>query len=246
MAALFLDCAGSLTQVALRLPSGQAFEFVEEASQGHGTQALPLIRHALGQAGIELDELKLLAVGRGPGSFNGVRVALTTMKGLAFALRVPLIAAHRLEALAASALPALVSRAGESTLSCIPLIDAGRGQYYWALYEGAELRERHAPTLASMEEIAAALASEPAAASLRSGLWLCPLPSGEAEMASDSIAHRLDLESRVEPTEISPAATLELLQGRYRRQGADDPVALEAMHLRAFDAKLPATPLRLS
>lgn len=68
----------------------------------HASQLLPRIAEVLDEAGLEAGDLEGLVVGRGPGSFTGVRIAAATARGLAASLRIPLWTIGSLAAGAAS------------------------------------------------------------------------------------------------------------------------------------------------
>ncbi|MDI3279958.1 MAG: tRNA (adenosine(37)-N6)-threonylcarbamoyltransferase complex dimerization subunit type 1 TsaB, partial [Bacillota bacterium] len=92
----------------------------------HSERLMPALVRLLAEAGVEPKELDLIAVSIGPGSFTGLRIGVATAKGLAYALRKPLVAVGSLDALAYGA-----------SLGCgyiCPLIDARRGRVYTALY----------------------------------------------------------------------------------------------------------------
>ncbi len=92
----------------------------------HGKALEPLLRAVLADAGSSPEDLAGIAVGLGPGSFTGTRIGVAAAKGLAFGLDVPLVGIGSLEVLAAGV--------GDAGL-CAPLVDAGRGRVYGALYE---------------------------------------------------------------------------------------------------------------
>jgi tRNA threonylcarbamoyladenosine biosynthesis protein TsaB len=70
------------------------------AHKSHSEKLLPALDQLLKGAGLAPGDLEGLAVGIGPGSFTGTRIALSTAKGLALALGIPLVGISSLEALA--------------------------------------------------------------------------------------------------------------------------------------------------
>jgi tRNA threonylcarbamoyladenosine biosynthesis protein TsaB len=91
---------------------------------------MPTIDRLLGDCGFTPGDLEGLAVSIGPGSFTGLRVGLSTAKGLALALGIPLAPVPTLDALA-SALPF-------AALPVCPLLDARKGEVYLSLYHWAD------------------------------------------------------------------------------------------------------------
>jgi tRNA threonylcarbamoyl adenosine modification protein YeaZ len=102
---------------------------------------LPAITTGLADLGLGLDDIGLLAVADGPGSFTGVRIGLTTVKAL--------MEARELPAVAVSTLAAVAFAQPEPTLAAM---DAGRGEVYWGEYpagnEGVEKTGEFASRLA--------------------------------------------------------------------------------------------------
>jgi tRNA threonylcarbamoyladenosine biosynthesis protein TsaB len=92
----------------------------------HGERLLPAIDEMLRTARCRLDEVDALAVAKGPGSFTGLRIGISTMKGLAFAIRKPLVGIPTLDALAWT-LPFAAH-------PVCPVLDARKGEVYAALY----------------------------------------------------------------------------------------------------------------
>lgn len=95
----------------------------------HTETLLPLIGRVLAQADVALPEIAGIGVSIGPGSFTGLRVALGTVKGFAYAMGQKVVGVPTLEALART-----VSE-GEG-LVC-PLLDARKGEIYAALFRRA-------------------------------------------------------------------------------------------------------------
>lgn len=89
-----------------------------------------LIQNAVEHAGFELADVDAFAVAKGPGSYTGLRIAVSTAKGLCFALDKPLIAVNTLEALALQ----VTSFYSDNYLFC-PLLDARRMEVFCALFD---------------------------------------------------------------------------------------------------------------
>lgn len=99
---LAFDTSSSLGSVALaRGPEVLALGWLTDARQ-HASQLVPEIASSLRRAGLERDEIGGVVVGRGPGSFTGIRVAVATAMGLSRSLGVPLWHHSSLAAAAAS------------------------------------------------------------------------------------------------------------------------------------------------
>ncbi len=105
------------------------------AMEGKGSRnekLLPAIDWLLAENQIDRARIDLFAVTRGPGSFTGVRIGLATIQGLALALGKPVCAMSTHEAIAC----------GETGRVAI-VDDAGRGEFYVSVFDGAELIAPH-------------------------------------------------------------------------------------------------------
>ena len=94
----------------------------------HAEGLLPLIDEVLQRAGTDFSSLSLVGVAVGPGSFTGLRIGISTAKGLVYGSDTPVVGVRTLEA-AAYRVPA----ADGTTLVC-PMLDARKGEVYGALY----------------------------------------------------------------------------------------------------------------
>ncbi|MCF7792709.1 MAG: tRNA (adenosine(37)-N6)-threonylcarbamoyltransferase complex dimerization subunit type 1 TsaB [Candidatus Cloacimonetes bacterium] len=92
----------------------------------HSERLMPQIDFGLKQCKITLDEIDLIAVANGPGSFTGLRIGLATAKGLCMGKQIPLFPVNTLELLAYNAFG--------SRLAVLPFIDAKMNEVYAALY----------------------------------------------------------------------------------------------------------------
>jgi len=97
------------------------------------------VHKLLAVAGIQPKDLQAIAVSNGPGSYTGLRIGLSSAKGLCYALNIPLIAINTLDMMAAAAIQ------NEADLFC-PMIDARRMEVYTAVYDNKSARvvEPHA------------------------------------------------------------------------------------------------------
>lgn len=127
MKLLALDTATEACSAALYVDE-EIIARYEIAPRRHTQLVLPMCDMLLAQAGITLAQLDLLAFGRGPGSFTGVRIAAAVVQGMAFAHDLPVAPVSTLAGLAQEAME--VSR--ESKV--VAAIDARMREVYWGYY----------------------------------------------------------------------------------------------------------------
>ncbi|WP_346354861.1 tRNA (adenosine(37)-N6)-threonylcarbamoyltransferase complex dimerization subunit type 1 TsaB [Azotosporobacter soli] len=154
MPILALDTATMVSGVALAAQGKVIAELTLQIGKTHSEMLLPHIKELLNMAGIDKKELRAVAVSIGPGSFTGLRIGLATAKALAYALKIPLIGVSTLEALAyGAATPGAL---------IVPLLDAQKGNVYYAAFgwDANGLREERAAGVAAIEDILAQLAQE--------------------------------------------------------------------------------------
>jgi tRNA threonylcarbamoyladenosine biosynthesis protein TsaB len=113
------------------------------------------LARVLAEDGTTLEQVGLLAVATGPGSFTGLRVGIATMQGLAVATGVPLIGIPSFDALAH--IGSKDERARGSQIQIATWVDAWRGEVFAALYSGGRATE--APLVAKPAALLAALGS---------------------------------------------------------------------------------------
>lgn len=115
--------------------------------KGHARLLAPMIQEVLRHVKWSVKDLSALVVSAGPGSYTGLRVGVSTLKGIAVATGLPMIGINSLEALAGNVL----DLATELKANIIPMTDARRMEVYLARYDqnGKELNE---PSAQIMEE----------------------------------------------------------------------------------------------
>jgi tRNA threonylcarbamoyladenosine biosynthesis protein TsaB len=113
--------------LAKQCPPYKAAEVVETG--GGGMQALGMIEAALREAGLEREQIDIITIGLGPGSYTGIRAALSIAQGWQLARGVKLLGISSAECLATQA------RAEKIHGRVNVVIDAQRGEFYRAVYE---------------------------------------------------------------------------------------------------------------
>jgi len=126
MKILALETATPLGGVALIEDEKLLAEYRVDMTMSHAERLMTLVDRALKDCGWVFADLEALAVSIGPGSFTGLRVAVSTVKGLATGRPIPVAAVPTLEALAWNA-------AAGRQLIC-PMIDAKKQEVYAALF----------------------------------------------------------------------------------------------------------------
>lgn len=121
------ETASHLGGVGLCGPEGRIAEVCFQSETGYGERLLPAFDRLLADAGLSMTAIEGLAVSIGPGSFTGLRIGLSTVKGLALATGKPVVGVPTLEALA-TVLPAC-------RYPICALLDARMGEVYAALFE---------------------------------------------------------------------------------------------------------------
>ncbi len=127
MLILGMDTATAWGSMALLEDEEIILEVSLKAMKGGGEYLLAVLAMMTAKTGHKLNELQLIAVGTGPGSYTGIRVGLAAAKGLAVALGIPVVALSTLRILAEN---------GRYAADWVaPMIDARRGEIYTALYQ---------------------------------------------------------------------------------------------------------------
>jgi tRNA threonylcarbamoyladenosine biosynthesis protein TsaB len=156
---LAIDATAHFGSLAIAEDTTVIEEVLLHAPEGFGAVLFPQIEKLLERHDWRLASIDCFAAAAGPGSFTGVRIGLTAVKGLAEAFGKPAAAVSNLLALAAC---------GSAPLRAA-VIDARRGEVYGAVYD-AELRE------VSPEVV------------MKFPAWLATLPPGDIEFLSNDFA----------------------------------------------------------
>lgn len=127
---LQIETATSVCSVALSL-NGDTIALKERNEPNiHASQLTLFIKEVMEQANLTFQQLDGVAVSMGPGSYTGLRIGVSTAKGLCFALDRPLIAVHTLKMMANG----FITNNKTNGLIC-PMIDARRMEVFTAIYK---------------------------------------------------------------------------------------------------------------
>jgi tRNA threonylcarbamoyladenosine biosynthesis protein TsaB len=130
MKVLAIDSSSVVAGAAILDDDRLLCEAYHHHKRNHSEILMPLVEEALDSSGLAPDQIDLFAVSSGPGSFTGLRIGISTIKGLAQALEKPVAAVPTLDALA-------YNIAYTDALVC-PIMDARREQVYTSLYRREE------------------------------------------------------------------------------------------------------------
>ena len=124
---LAIDTSTDTASLALVQDSQALAELTWRCEQNHSVELLPRLADLLGRSKSNLQSISSIIVAKGPGSFNGLRVGVSTAKGLAFSLGIPIVGISTLEVEA--------YQHAETNLPICPIFNAGRGEIAAAIYQ---------------------------------------------------------------------------------------------------------------
>lgn len=129
MKLLAVESSSPVLSLALQKEAAPPVEISLEGHLSHVENLMPLLHQLLGSSGVTLEEIDLFLIGRGPGSFTGLRVGYATLKAFLFGQNRICYGALSLDMMA-EAVPV------EEGTPLAALIDAHRGLIYYRIYEG--------------------------------------------------------------------------------------------------------------
>lgn len=214
MLTLAVDTTADYGSMAIADENGVREEALLHAPQGFSHVLFGEIEALLKRLGLHLADIELFAGASGPGSFTGVRVGLSAMKGLAEVLGKKVVAVSNLEA---------VAEYGTAAARAV-VIDARRGEVYAAVYDDAGNQ--------LVQEVVAPFST-----------FVPMLPDTPVEWVSpdDEALTRLLRESGLGSCAVTKAPRAvagTIARIAIRRKNALDPAAIEANYVRRSDAEL--------
>jgi tRNA threonylcarbamoyladenosine biosynthesis protein TsaB len=216
-----MDLSTPAGMLVLDGPGGLYSHTIEAGSRF--SQLFVMVNDLISTAGIAATDIGLIGVGRGPGSFTGVRVGVVAAKALASVLGTPLVAPDSLE---------VMSMGAEGILKAVLVaLDARRGEVYYGLYR---LEEGY-PVVLQAPQVAA---PEVAVESLAS--WRAKFPTGMGIVGTGVAAfpHAWPHDLVVIPVDSSiPQGLARLCHYMADRGETSDPLELLPLYLRRPDAR---------
>ena len=131
---LTIDTTTKVTAVALAEDGHLVGEGFLHTPKVHSECLIPMLDQLLTAATWTLQDLDMIGVTRGPGSFTGIRIGIATAQGLAQVLKLPLIAVVSLDALAWAGIG--------RTEDIVPILDARKNEWYTARYHWSPGEEK--------------------------------------------------------------------------------------------------------
>jgi len=224
MVIVAVDTSGRKGSVALCRGDGDTFDVLQLTSLEGGTysaQLMPRIAELLHQNHLSKTQVDGFVVVSGPGSFTGLRVGLSTVKGLCEALQKPLAAVSMLEGVALTH--------GSAGQAATVALDAGRGEVYIGEYQVTTEGAR------AVREYVAKLDVFAGEAAGAGGLLLTPDPKvAEALQAANA---DMQLVPAIQADEIGRIGIRKLLAGEIA-----DPATIDVNYIRRSDAEIFSTP----
>ncbi len=126
MIVLAIDSTAKAASAAVLRDNNVIAEYTQNTGHTHSETLLPMAETVMRSAGVDTDDIDLYAVSAGPGSFTGVRIGISLIKGLCFGKNKPIAAISSMDCLARNL-------EGYEGVVC-PVMDARRNQVYTAIY----------------------------------------------------------------------------------------------------------------
>ena len=228
---LHIETATDICSVALSEGDRQLSLIESAQERSHASLLNSFIRQSVAEAGKELKDLQGLAVSKGPGSYTGLRIGVSTAKGLAYGLEIPLLATGTLESMASgspshTAVRELISTHDDRLLLC-PMLDARRMEVYAGFYTSkGELFRQVLADIIDEESYHEILESHP----------VCFFGNG-ADKCKEALdhpnAHFIDGINHSAATMIAPALK------KYQLEHFEDVAYFEPFYLKDFIATVP-------
>ena len=223
---LYIETATDVCSVALSKGS-EIIGLKEEAGgNNHAKHLLPFVDEVLKQAGVSMTEINGVAVSIGPGSYTGLRIGVSTAKGIAYTAGIPVMAVSTLESIAQGA-KTLWSGTSTETMQIIPMIDARRMEVFTTRYD-FDMR--------SLEEISSKIVDENTFAELLSKekVLFCGNGMPKCKEILSAFLNAKFMDAPISAKNMLPAALR-----KWQKQEFEDVAYFEPFYLKEYVAAKP-------
>lgn len=219
---LCIETSSPLCSVALGTGGHLLEQLVSDEPNGHSKVLATLIQSILKNQNLTASDVDAFVVNSGPGSYTGLRIGMSSAKGLCYALEKPLIAITAFDSMVQAFLAAHTPHENDLIL---PMIDARRMEVYTQVYTAQGQAQGEQKAYISGEE--GLLSHEP-----KGKLWL--VGSGAQKMQEGLAAYKTQV---IPDTFLSAAGLLLPAQKRFAAQAFDDVAYTTPNYGKAWQAK---------
>ncbi len=228
---LLIETSTALCSVALAQDGAVTSYRESSAPKAHASLTAVFIQEMLAERGLSLADCDAVCVSKGPGSYTGLRVGVSTAKGLCFGSGKPLLAVGTLDTLVAQATTVIPSEVtpvipneveGSTFRYIIPMIDARRMEVYTAVFENGVQITETAPAIINETSFAEYLEQGP-----------CLFIGDGAGKCADVIKHPNAQFCQCWP---KASAMLEPAMKAYKEKRFEDVAYFEPFYLKEFVA----------
>ena len=223
---LYIETATDVCSVALSKGTEIIGMKEEAGGNNHAKHLLPFVDEVLKQAGIVMKEINGVAVSIGPGSYTGLRIGVSTAKGIAYTAGIPVMAISTLESIAQGA-KTLWSGTSTETAQIVPMIDALRMEVFTTRYDF---------NMQSLEEISSKIVDENTFAELLSkeNVLFCGNGMPKCKEILSAFPNAKFMDAPISAKNMLPAALK-----KWQKQEFEDVAYFEPFYLKEYVAAKP-------
>ena len=223
---LYIETATDVCSVALSRGAEVIGLKEEVGGNNHAKHLLPFVDEVLKQAEVSMKEINGVAVSIGPGSYTGLRIGVSTAKGIAYTAGIPVMAISTLESIAQGA-KTLWSGISTETAQIVPMIDARRMEVFTTRYDF---------NMQSLEEVSSKIIDETTFAELLSKVKVLFCGNGmpKCKEILSAFPNAKFMDAPISAKNMLPAALR-----KWQKQEFEDVAYFEPFYLKEYVAAKP-------
>lgn len=227
---ILIETAASMLSTAIVEDGKVICSLESDEPRSQAAMTAPFIKQMLDQTGLKASDCDAVCVSKGPGSYTGLRVGVSTAKGIAFGAGIPLIGIGTLDILAAQGV-----QEGEFDF-IVPMIDARRMEVYTAVYDGTGKRlTAIAPRIIDSQSFASEIAPSASVLYIGDAADKCREPLSRPDLV---ISSEIEKSPRTVFLQTFPKASAmaSLATEAYEKKQFEDVAYFEPFYLKDFIA----------